>query len=75
VLDIVVQAVNLNRARPVTRPVFRELLKEDGTEHTVLMLHAQVRLLGVKVLARILELRDLIGMFLREMGQICINVS
>ena len=67
VLQKVVEAVNFIRARAVTHRLFKAFCDEMGSEHSILLLHTDVRWLSRGlILNRVFELRTEVEIFLRD---------
>lgn len=67
VFDNVVKIVNFIKAKDLNSRVFKELCKEMGKNHEVLLYHTEVRWLSRgKVVNRVPELREAIRCFLEE---------
>ena len=72
VIDLIVNAVNLIRARRLNHRQFRALLEDLETEHSDVLYHSRVRWLCLgKVLRRVWKLREKIVMFLEMKGIQC----
>jgi len=69
VMSTSVQVVNFIRARATNHRLFKELCKEIGSDHEVLLYHTEVRWLSRgQVFSRLMALQVEVAMFLQEKG-------
>ena len=75
VLQKVVEAVNFIRSRALNHCLFKAFCDEMGSEHSILLLHTEVRWLSSGlILSRVFELRTEVEMFLRDRNsKLCEN--
>ena len=75
VLQKVVEAVNFIRSRALNHCLFQAFCDEMGSEHSILLLHTEVRWLSSGlILNRVFELRTEVEMFLRDRNsKLCEN--
>ena len=67
VLSSCVKIVNSIKARPLHSRMFSKLCDELGSEHSSLLLHAEIRWLSRgKIVERVFELREELSIFLQE---------
>ena len=67
ILSVAVKIINFIRARALNHRLFKELCREIGSQHEVLLLHTEVRWLSRgKILTRLLELHVEVSIFLTE---------
>ena len=69
VMDKIIQTVNFIRARALNHRLFKAFCEEMGSEHSVLLLHTEVRWLSRGlVFSRVFELRTEVKTFLCDYG-------
>lgn len=69
VLTDVITTVNYIKSRPLKSRILSSICEEMGSQHTALLWHSECRWLSRgKVLSRVFELKDEIGVFLTEEG-------
>ncbi|XP_068122103.1 zinc finger MYM-type protein 6-like [Hyperolius riggenbachi] len=70
VLDVAVKTVNFIKARALNSRLFRALCRDMGADHITVLLHTEVRWLSRgRLLNRLLELRNEVTVFLRNMNR------
>ena len=77
VLQKVVEAVNFIRSRALNHRLFKAFCDEMGSEHSILLLHTEVRWLSRGlILNRVFELRTEVEMFLCDRNsKLCENFA